>query len=448
MQSNQLRICMISLHYHPFVGGAETRTAKQAQQLQALGHKVIIVTPQHLKESPKTEIIDGVPVFRVGGSFARNGRLRVGRLAHIPNDILMFLQLWRMRQHYDILHNMQTSPLSAAVMLIGKLTKKPYIVSIPSTGPTKILGHNEALLMADTLEIQDNALLKVDYDDTNAGDTMSMGKTALGGSLILSFLQKSPAIYHILSQRTRGYMIDNGFRADNIVHIPNGIDIDKYTPDPQRRPDPAQPERTILCVARLQYPKGIDILLHAWKRMLSEPDAWRATIRPRLQIAGTGDLEGQLKWMASELGIAESVEFLGSRTDVIPLLQQSWGFVLPSRWEGMPNALLEAMGCGIPSIATRVSGSEDILQDGVNGLLVDPEQPAQLALALHRLLADTPLALKLAEEGRATVVRDYQLIHITHQFEDLYRKALQQADQISPSIVEPALLGKAGGREH
>jgi glycosyltransferase involved in cell wall biosynthesis len=448
MKSNQLRICMVSLYYHPFVGGAETRTAKQAHQLQALGHKVIIMTARHLKELPKTEIIDGIPIFRVGGSFTRNGRLRIGRLAHIPNDILMFLQLWRMRQHYDILHNMQTSPLSAAVMLIGKLTKKPYIISIPSTGPAKILGRNEARLMADTLEIQDNTILKVDYDDTNVGDTMNMSKTALGGSLILSFLQKSPAIYHILSQRTRGYMAANGFRADNVVHIPNGIDIDKYTPDPQRRPDLAQPERTILCVARLQYPKGIDILLHAWKRMLSEPDAWRAKIKPRLLIAGTGDLEGQLKWIASELGIEESVEFLGSRTDVIPLLQQSWGFVLPSRWEGMPNALLEAMGCGIPCIATRVSGSEDILQDGVNGLLVDPEQPAQLAVALHRLLADTPLALRLAEEGRATVVRDYQLAHIAHQFEDLYRKVLQQEDQTSPSIIEPALLGNVGGHEH
>jgi glycosyltransferase involved in cell wall biosynthesis len=177
-------------------------------------------------------------------------------------------------------------------------------------------------------------------------------------------------------------------------------------------------------VARLEYSKGIDVLLHAWKRMMLTSAEWQAQLEPRLLLVGDGVLQPQLKRMVMELNIQDSVEFLGLRTDIIDLLQQSWGYVLPSRGEGMPNALLEAMACGLPCIATRVSGSEDILVDGVNGLLVESEQPVELAHALRRLVEDADLAQRLAGAGRATVVRNYQLTRIVEQLLDLYRSLL------------------------
>jgi glycosyltransferase involved in cell wall biosynthesis len=182
----------------------------------------------------------------------------------------------------------------------------------------------------------------------------------------------------------------------------------------------------MMCVARYEYAKGVDVLLHAWGRMVRAPAEWRAGLNPRLQLVGHGSLRPQLERIAAALGIADSVEFLGPRTDVVDLLQQSCGFVLPSRWEGMPNALLEAMACGLPCIATRVSGSEDIISDGVDGLLVEPEQPAELAQALRRVIQDTELAQRLGEEGREKVVRDYQLIHVVEQYVALYRRLLAQ----------------------
>ena len=136
--------------------------------------------------------------------------------------------------------------------------------------------------------------------------------------------------------------------------------------------------------------------------------------------------------IAVELGIQDSVEFLGLRRDVVDLLQQSWGFVMPSRWEGMPNALLEAMACGLPCVATRVSGSEDVITDGVNGLLVEPEQPDQMAWALRRIIEDTDLARRLGQEGRATAIRDYQLSSIVEQCLELYRRLLKQEKNLLP----------------
>jgi len=170
--------------------------------------------------------------------------------------------------------------------------------------------------------------------------------------------------------------------------------------------------------------------------MMKEPTEWRTHLKPRLLIVGTGTLEKQLQRIADDLNLQESVKFLGLHRNVIHLLQQAWGFVLPSRWEGMPNALLEAMSCGLPCIATRVSGSEDVIQDGVNGLIVESERPAAMAQALRRLIEDTELAQRLGQEGRNTVIRDYQLSHVTQQTVELYRHILQQGPQSLPFALK------------
>jgi glycosyltransferase involved in cell wall biosynthesis len=138
--------------------------------------------------------------------------------------------------------------------------------------------------------------------------------------------------------------------------------------------------------------------------------------------------------LAADLNIRDSVEFLGVQSDIVGLLQQSWGFALPSRNEGMSNALLEAMACGLPCVATRVSGSEDVIADGLNGILVEPDQPTQMAEALRRLLEDSELAQRLGHEARATVVRDYQLSHNVERCLALYRHVLaEQAQRTSRS---------------
>jgi glycosyltransferase involved in cell wall biosynthesis len=433
----QLRICIVAFLYAPIVGGAESRAAKQASQLQELGHKVTVVTLRHDKRWAKTEIIDGVSVIRVEGIYNRKGRLRIGRLGHLPTDLCMFLQLWRMRHQYDLLHSIQLSPLAAVAALIGNLTGKPVVVSIPSTGPAKMPRPEDATLMLDTLT--DKSInpdtLKIPYEDIVVGDLTYLKRTAIGADLILRYLKQSSAFYQILSSRSYEVMTKHGFKAEQIIYIPNGIDTEKFKPDPALRPDPTRPERDILCVARLQYPKGIDILLHAWKRMMTAPTAWRLHLQPRLLIAGTGQQEEQLKYLAKVLEIEDSVIFLGNRSDVTNLLHKAWGFILPSRWEGMPNALLEAMSCGVPSIATRVSGSEDIVVNNVNGLLIEPEQPLAMAQALKDLITDTELATHLASEGRATVIQKYQLRHITEECIKLYQKALHQEITLFPPKV-------------
>src|SRR5437867_7356577 len=124
--------------------------------------------------------------------------------------------------------------------------------------------------MADTLT--ETSFLKVDLNDwtPSAGDIGHLPRLPLGKAM-LDFLRKSDAFYQILSTRSHSYLTSHGFRDEQIVRIPNGVDMQKFRPLPDHKLNPEQPERDIICVARLEYPKGVDVLLHAWARLMHAP---------------------------------------------------------------------------------------------------------------------------------------------------------------------------------
>src|SRR6266849_6365529 len=228
-----MRICFVSFLFWPDVGGAQVRAEKQARQLQALGHDVTVVTFRHYRQWKRKEMLDGLPVVRVGGIYRRNGRLNIGRLGYLLTEISMFLTLWRLRHSYNVIHAVHFS-VSAA--LIGKLTHKPVILSVQSTGPSEAQGkelERGAMLMADTLT--DTSFLKVDLKDVmaGAGSIANLSQLALG-KVMLRFLRTSNACYQVLSTRGYPYLTSHGFRAEQIVHIPGSVDTQKFQPAPGR----------------------------------------------------------------------------------------------------------------------------------------------------------------------------------------------------------------------
>ncbi len=441
-----MRICFVTFMFFPTVGGAEARAEKQARQLLALGHEVTVITLRLQKQWQRTEMLAGLPVIRIAGIYKRNGELRVGRLGHIPLDIALFFQLWRMRHSYDVIHVFQISPLAAAAALIGKLTHTPVVISsqcAPTGEAQRTETRQQMSLMHDTLPPA--AYLHIDGRHVISDDISALSRLAFGGRAMLNFLRQSEVYFQALSTRSKAHLAAQGFRPNHIVHIPGSVQPEIFCPSAALRPDPARPERIIVCVGRLEYSKGIDVLLHSWARYMRTFPAERTALVPQLQIIGDGELRPQLERIARELDILDSVTFLGTRSDILSFLQQSWGFILPSRWEGMPNALLEAMSCGLPCIATRISGSEDLFCDGLNGILVKPEQPAEMALALHRLIEDTSFAQQLGREARATVLRDYQLSHIVNQCVALYQHLLACKDgKVTPGTASPVHSIEAG----
>lgn len=176
-----------------------------------------------------------------------------------------------------------------------------------------------------------------------------------------------------------------GVHPDKLVYIPNGIDIDAFTNSIDRTQLRAElgllPEHLLIgSVGRMTRQKGFDILLEA------------ITLCRRadfdLLLIGAGDEQVALQRQACVAGIAARIHFAGYRRDVPSLLGALDLYVHPARFEGMPNALLEAMAAGCPIIATNVDGNSELITDGSYGWLVPPDDPSALATALAVALAD------------------------------------------------------------
>ncbi len=174
-----------------------------------------------------------------------------------------------------------------------------------------------------------------------------------------------------------------------VVVIPNGVDFGKF----EVARDPETPP-LVLCVGRLILNKGpMDLVEAAWLL------AGRG-LAFRVAFAGSGPLEAALRRQVEAHRLGAVVEFLGDREDIPDLLARAAVFVRPSLTDGMSLALLEAMAAGVPVVATRISGAEELLSDGESGRLVPPGQPGALANAIAEVLAAPEDAAAMADRGR------------------------------------------------
>lgn len=212
-----------------------------------------------------------------------------------------------------------------------------------------------------------------------------------------------------------------------IVYIPNGVDTSRFQPNPTVRKVVRESlgysdEIFVwLTVGRLEPQKNHRELIQAFREVVSEyPHA-------RLLIVGQGPLHPVLEQQIAALGLCTHVRLLGIRRDIPVLLNAADAFVLPSLWEGMSNALLEAAATALPIVATNISGNPEVVLDGVSGYLVPPSEPAALKEAMCRL-ADTPKEqrLEMGLAGRAHVVQNFELERVVDQWEALYRELLQR----------------------
>jgi glycosyltransferase involved in cell wall biosynthesis len=164
--------------------------------------------------------------------------------------------------------------------------------------------------------------------------------------------------------------------------------------------------------------KGVDVLLAAMALLRDRFPTLR------LLAVGTGSLDRPLQKMAAEIGIADRVRFTGLRTDVPAIFRGLDLLVLPSRSEGLPMVLLEAFGLSVPVVATRVGGTPELVEDGVTGLLVPPEDPAALADAIARALASPELRRDLGTRARRVFEEKLDARRMVAAFESIFEEVL------------------------
>ncbi len=191
---------------------------------------------------------------------------------------------------------------------------------------------------------------------------------------------------------------ETGVDPARVVSIPTGIDLERY------RPGERDAARAALGLPREATIIGIVATLRSWKGHAHLLEAFAALARAdaRLAIVGDGPQREALEKRAADLGISASVTFAGNQADVVPWLQAFDLFCLPSYAnEGVPQALMQAMACALAVVTTPVGSIEEIVTDGVDGVMVPPADPARLRAALSALLDDAGRRRALGERALA-----------------------------------------------
>ncbi len=209
--------------------------------------------------------------------------------------------------------------------------------------------------------------------------------------------------------------------GEKLTVLPNGIDTKAWRPDAQVRAVmrgqlDLEDVFVWLAVGRLEPVKDYPTLLAAMARV-PEPSL--------LLIAGAGPLRSELAGLAARLGVGRRVRFLGFQPEVKRWMQTADGFVLASRWEGLPMALLEASACGLPIVATDVPGTREAVADGQTGRLAAPGEAEALAAAMTATILDSPEERSaMGTRARERAIERFGLEAVLDRWERVYRELL------------------------
>jgi mannosylfructose-phosphate synthase len=217
------------------------------------------------------------------------------------------------------------------------------------------------------------------------------------------------------------------YDSDNIEIIPPGVDIHKFYPATANdKPNPELPDDYVYCISRLDTNKGHDLLLRSFKYVLKEhPDM-------RLVIGGGSpnpkprelDLVAKLQGIIDEEGIGERVTMIGYVADdeMPPNYQFSRFFVLPSLFEPFGMTTQEAMACGRSVIASKFGGIRNVIDNGVNGYLVDPTKPEEFAGVMNQLIENRDVAEEVGRKAHQLTLEQFSWEAIAERHLEFFRK--------------------------
>lgn len=239
-----------------------------------------------------------------------------------------------------------------------------------------------------------------------------------------------------VSDQVREFSIrEDHLEPSRVVTLRNGVDLAEIDgAKPLVNADLAlgtsEASQVVVTVGNLRPVKGIDVLIRA--------AAIVCRTLPGTVFVVVGEPHGQsyfeqLKKLAGILGVEKNIRFLGLRNDPLAILKVSDLFCLPSRSEGLSNALLEALACSLPCVATDVGGNPELVKDGQNGFLVPTEQPEAAAARIIDLLRDRELAKRMGHCGRQVVEQSFTVEHMVSKLVELYDVLLQQRGLQAPA---------------
>ena len=381
-----MKILLINYEYPPLGGGAGQATAALAREFFVAGHEPLVLTSR-FRGQPREETVAGVRLRRVAVVRRRADRCT-------PAEMLTFLAsasavAWR---------EMRAWRPAASIAFFG----------IPSGPVGALLQFTARVPCVVSLRGGDVPGFQP-YD-------LALFHRLLGPCIRLLWRHAAAVVANSAGLRD---LARRSAPAQAVRVIPNGVDAQTFHPAAENERPSGGPVR-LLFVGRVVFQKGLDVLLRALAA-LPAGLAWE------LEIIGDGEQRATLTAEAARLDLAERITFAGwcDRAGIAERYRAADVFVFPSRDEGMPNVVLEAMASGLPIVATAIAGSEDLVREGENGHLVPPDDAASLTAALARLLADPAGCRALGRASRAIVERDYTWARVAAEYLEMIRETCQ-----------------------
>lgn len=228
---------------------------------------------------------------------------------------------------------------------------------------------------------------------------------------------------------------------ERVTHIPNAVDVERFRPQREGDETPgdlglATEAPRALFVGSIVRRKGVDVLLEAWRRVTEKLPKARLYLAGPMGGGGTDDASEFVRacrGLVERHSMGDNVRFLGRQRSMAPLYRVVHTVLFPSRREGFPNVLLEAMASGTPPVTARIPGSTDVsVQDGRTGYVVPQEDPEALADRALTLLRDADTRRRMARAARTRAVERYALPTIADEHVKLYRR-LAGVDGLAPA---------------
>ncbi len=363
---------MVIHQFRPIMSGAELQAERLAGKLVIRGHSIQVLTELREPNSLPEEDLNGVQVHRVPFPLAYQ----------IVFDIAnTFRYLVKHRKTYDILHVHQAFGHAVVSIVVARMFRKRCIVKIACAGS---------------------------YGDLNVFSRF------IGFKWALYILRQADAMIATSREVEDELLHQWNFAPSRVIRIPNGVDIEFF-----RRNQPFPPRNPIrlVLIGRRTPQKGIDIALKAVKLLADQ-----VAEQFELKFYGLDYPEYDYHSLAKELQVSHLVEFLPFSQAIRDILYSAHCLILPSRGEGMSNVLLEAMSFELPVIASRVSGTVDIIDNQVNGILIPTDSPNALAEAMTNIICDPELGLRLGQQARQKVLDCFSLDSVAQQYSELYQR--------------------------
>jgi glycosyltransferase involved in cell wall biosynthesis/LmbE family N-acetylglucosaminyl deacetylase len=390
-----MHICMLLLAKYREgnqpVTGVDLQAITQIQALKDAGHDLTVIAKKRTRDSESHEVIDGINVYRIG-----------------PSGLYWFwtiLVLWRLRHDLNVVHILGQHVTTYLSILLCHFFGIPTVIKIPIT-------HRRFAWR----QFYQALILKLE-----------------------NLITREASAYIAISAEIADQLVAEGFYRERLKRLPNGVDLKRFFIVPEKntlRDQLGVPtdKKIVLYSGRLISRKGFDLVLAAWPRIFA------ACSGAHLVVVGGGSEESvaDLKRLDAKLG-GGTITYVGAVADPAPYLAASDLYLFPSRREGLPNALLEAMACGCACVASDIGGCVDLISPEKTGLLFHSGDAETMAAAAVKLLQDESLLQLVAKNAHELIAAEYEINLVAQRLDALYQSLQQKGLSCDFTIAKDVL---------